>query len=653
MAVLPKPQAQGALPEGKAGGYASAASAPPNIEYAWRDTIVNVNKFLGKIKEENDDANVEQAYNDLINKQNELTFGDDGFKNRRAEDAVSGNMHEEYSKKWNDSYVEIKKKYGLSNDQLRKLEPRALAANRQFSVNILGHYAQESRSHQKNVFENTLYTAKTEAAQNSNDLSPTGIVATNLLRAETAAIAYADREGLDADVAVLKAKTEIHAGVIQGMLDAEQPKAAEGYLELYYSKDEISADVYTQFKSKVKAHGQLAEVQEGADSLFSEFWTGDVMDNNAYNSMLKAARERYDGETEKGIISDLKTRWTEQVTGHNMQIEELAGSVAQYFVQNPEAPWHSAPGMVELIRLDPGRAGLFMKSQEKRAEAARVGVTKNTAEVEQDLNKKQSMGVMTEQDITEAEAGMHLTAKSAESYRRSIREDKQKFVGALDKYFKQVNPDAKNERGKKELADFKEWAMDYAETQGSAPAEQMYNIWKMEGYRRSKFGIGDFPTTEATRRYAKEEFMATPPVVDKDTGRKVFEPFDKAIVISREAGYPMPGSNQIERRDKAYAQHGALAIMELNRMHGYEVSGLTNREGSQVPKIIINSEDPYQIAAVIRLIQTGKPVTPKNIAIYTEGVKFNQNRNRPPGGVSILGRPPEPTQEPDQTVASL
>ena len=147
--------------------------------------------------------------------------------------------------------------------------------------------------------------------------------------------------------------------------------------------------------------------------------------------------------------------------------------------------------------------------------------------------------------------------------------------------------------------------------------------------------------------------MATPPVVDKDTGRKVFEPFDKAIIISREAGYPMPGANAIERRDKAYAQHGALAIMELNRMHGYEIDGIISKGGTPIPKITVNAEDPYQIAAVVQLIISGRPVTPKNIAIYTQGVKDDQVRNRPPGGVSILGRPPEPTQEPDQTVASL
>jgi hypothetical protein len=221
---------------------------------------------FGKFKEKNDRTQVEEAYNKLLARQDELTLGEEGFSNIRGGDAVknNGEFREKYSKSWQSSYNEISS--GLSTEQQEAFKLRAMAARRQYDSNMMKHFGTETVNYQKDTFKASLENIQNQASINYHRPE---VVAATRARAGALANDMADTLGYGPETEVYKdfmrdQLTKVHASVISGALEAEDVQYAREYIEA--NKDEINEDVEAQLLKKVKTYGVKEEAYSIVDN---------------------------------------------------------------------------------------------------------------------------------------------------------------------------------------------------------------------------------------------------------------------------------------------------------------------------------------------------------------------------------------------------
>lgn len=119
------------------------------------DTIF---KVMEKEREQADAIRADDAFNQLRNKQIDLSLGkENGYIQRRAGDAVNQPILEQWTEKFDESARSIEKGLG-SQQQVEKFKARAAIARQEFQAGILRHIAHESDVYSKAVLKTTIET---------------------------------------------------------------------------------------------------------------------------------------------------------------------------------------------------------------------------------------------------------------------------------------------------------------------------------------------------------------------------------------------------------------------------------------------------------------------------------------------------------------
>jgi hypothetical protein len=144
--------------------------------------------FMAREKEQADTLAAEDAYNKLRTKQIDLTYGKDGFMNRRGADAVNTDLPVTYGKQFQSAAQDLAG--SLSNDYQRQLfNRRASTSQLQVQEMAFRHVATEADVYAKEVFQGTLDTeARVSAA--------TGDPSISIVRVNAAIDRHAQRFGL-------------------------------------------------------------------------------------------------------------------------------------------------------------------------------------------------------------------------------------------------------------------------------------------------------------------------------------------------------------------------------------------------------------------------------------------------------------------------
>lgn len=179
--------------------------------------------LLGEIKKEEDKVNTlraEEAYNKLLEKKHELTFGEgQGFMFQRGTQAVAREkpLNKEYGERFEQSTSDIEA--GLSNDaQRQRFRQRALVAKSAFDEDIFRHLAKESDTYAKEVYDATITTSLRDATAQWDSPNDVGMA---LLRVERAVAERGERYSWPEDYrkAVLQQEHgKIHSAVVKQAL---------------------------------------------------------------------------------------------------------------------------------------------------------------------------------------------------------------------------------------------------------------------------------------------------------------------------------------------------------------------------------------------------------------------------------------------------
>jgi hypothetical protein len=147
-------------------------------------------------KERYDDVRVEDAFNQLREKQLDLTYGqEDGFANLKGGDAVNRPLLKEWGTKFDDASRGVEET--LTDDrQKERFRQRSAIARSTYQADIMRHVASESNHYAETVFKGTIDLETRSAMSNWSDAPAIGL---SMERIQNAVKQEADRLGWGAD----------------------------------------------------------------------------------------------------------------------------------------------------------------------------------------------------------------------------------------------------------------------------------------------------------------------------------------------------------------------------------------------------------------------------------------------------------------------
>ncbi len=309
MAKLPDQSSFGARPGfnvtgPRLGAYDAAASQTG-------EAVVQLGRTLGQVgrdiyqmadqkKREDDKIRAEDAFNELRQKQLDLTIGEAGFTNKKGADAVNDQIFKDYQTQFEQAISTIEEK--LPNIEQKQLfRSRADIASLQFKEDQIRHFTAERNNYAKEVFGNTLILEQNEAAQRWND--PSGInLSMERIKGVINAEAQRDKWSDEKRQAAIKAEeAKVHAGVIEQALAAE----SVDYAKSWYTQNKKAFDAGA--KAKIERLIAAGERKTLAQTVSDKFLEQNMTEAEA----IKEARKKYSGATEEEVVSQIKMRYGE------------------------------------------------------------------------------------------------------------------------------------------------------------------------------------------------------------------------------------------------------------------------------------------------------------------------------------------------------
>lgn len=221
----------------------SVASYQPNNEglASLGQSFANVGDMLQQeIQKEHariNTAKVEDAFNQLRNKQIDLTIGqDNGFQNVRGADAVKQPLLKNYTNSF--TYLQKQLADSLDNDQQREMfKARANVAQSQFTQDLLQHLYKENGIYQGQVYEGTVSTELRAASAKWDSMDE---VDASKERIRAAVNEQATRLGLPAEAKnelLLQEMSKVNAAVIGQALASKKYDYAKAWFDA--NRDQI------------------------------------------------------------------------------------------------------------------------------------------------------------------------------------------------------------------------------------------------------------------------------------------------------------------------------------------------------------------------------------------------------------------------------
>lgn len=263
--------------------------------------VQNLGVTIDKVQDEQDKARAEEGYNQLIERQNELTFGEDGFTQKKSGDAANGKIMETYDGRFETAVQEIGD--GMANPrQQRYFKKRADVARLRYKQDILRHVSNETETYKDETAGASLKTSRRDAMMRWND--PVA-VKTNIARSDGIINEMAKRKGWNkkvTDQAKLEARSAIHIGVIQQAINNQSPLKAREWFDA--NKKDIDPDKYDDIERLIKGADLTKLVQDVTD---------DAMNRGLeLTDAMAEVKKKYDGIEREKIVAGLKAAYGEE-----------------------------------------------------------------------------------------------------------------------------------------------------------------------------------------------------------------------------------------------------------------------------------------------------------------------------------------------------
>lgn len=238
----------------------------------------NLGDDIFKAQQQADHVRVEDAFNQLRQKQIELTFGDQGYTNLRGGNAVNRPLLKDYGQAFDKSAADIANTLGNDN-QKRAFALRAAGARLQLSEGIMRHVEQESTEYAKSTLDGTV-TSETQLAE-ANWNRPEMLLS-SVARLNNAIDAYAQRPDTrmspeEVQAAKDRAQASIfHAAVRQAL--SQSPDLGRQAFNLY--SDKLKGEQRATLENQIRTR----EVQEMNASLIQDQRIAAMAERDLHNS---------------------------------------------------------------------------------------------------------------------------------------------------------------------------------------------------------------------------------------------------------------------------------------------------------------------------------------------------------------------------------
>lgn len=271
MAKLPDATSFGQSPVARPVGPVSVPSGggigPSAKAQATQQLGEKIFRIAEKRSAEADTLRAEDAFNQLREKQLNLSIGDDGFTKKRGADAVNVPIFDDYQKRFDQDVKEITD--GLANNRQRELfKRRSDVAGLQFKQDVINHVSQEQEEYSKGVYQGTIAVESRNAVERYRD--PAG-VALSIQRIDAAISQEAERNGWSPDVTQatkMKAASTVNRNVVERMLANDDDISATNYYKSV--KKSISGDDAIAVEAALEVGSTRGEAQRQADRIMSK-----------------------------------------------------------------------------------------------------------------------------------------------------------------------------------------------------------------------------------------------------------------------------------------------------------------------------------------------------------------------------------------------
>jgi hypothetical protein len=263
------------------------------IEVASKE-IERANLYTDKIR-------AEDAFNKIREQEANLRSGDDGFVNRRGEDAATKPVVEDYTKRFDIAAEQIAN--GLGNDRQKEFfRQRAAISRLQFSQDLLNHVTREKDQFETGVYKSTIDLEMNNAVDRYQDPAGIGL---SIERMTNAINQEGDRKGwskeqIDATRSNVVSKT--NRGIVERMLANNEDIAASNYYKA--NKKLINGDDAIALEKSLEIGNTRVLAQTFADEVDAAGMTE--------ADAIKKARKTLSGQQEDAAVLAVKQRFNER-----------------------------------------------------------------------------------------------------------------------------------------------------------------------------------------------------------------------------------------------------------------------------------------------------------------------------------------------------
>lgn len=219
---------------------ASAAMAPGN---ALAQLGGEFQQMVARETERADQLRAEDAFNQLRQKQQDLTLGETGFINRKGADAVTKPLMRDYSTQFDDAANQISESLGTPR-QKELFRSRAGVAGLQFRDELLRHVVREGDVYEEQVFKGA---ASVERANTSTHWNEPDAIALSVTRIESLVKQRAARLGLPKEAAE-SFKIQMLGDLHESVIDQALANKEYAYAEKWFNDHKDQMDQQTQDK---------------------------------------------------------------------------------------------------------------------------------------------------------------------------------------------------------------------------------------------------------------------------------------------------------------------------------------------------------------------------------------------------------------------
>ena len=224
-----------------------ASAAAPGEALA--RTSLQVGEMVQQQIDRADTMRAEDAFNQLRQRQQQLTMGEGGFVHAKGSDAVTKPLLQDYSKQFDDAANQISETLGTPQ-QKALFRKRADVAGLQFQDDLMRHIVREGDVYEEQIFKGASHT---EAANVSQNWDKPDAVALSTTRMQALVDQRAKTLGWAPEVkeAVMREQMgNLHEGVIDQALANHQYSYAEGWFKDH--KDQMDQPTLDRLAKKVE-----------------------------------------------------------------------------------------------------------------------------------------------------------------------------------------------------------------------------------------------------------------------------------------------------------------------------------------------------------------------------------------------------------------